>query len=65
MALDIHRGDLTVHDGRLWQRVERSRLTGDASRRRVMYIPMVCGRYQPMTADSKTPFYHGFQHLVK
>lgn len=65
VAFDIRRGDLTVHDGRLWHRVERSRLTGDASRRRVMYIPVVCGRYQPKDANSPTPFYHRFQHLVK
>ena len=65
VAFDIPRGDLTIHDARLWHRVERSRLTGDASRRRVMYIPIICGRYQPKTANSRVPFYHRFQHLVK
>jgi phytanoyl-CoA hydroxylase len=64
-AFDIRRGDLTVHDGRLWHRVERSRLTGEASRRRVMYIPIITGRYQPKTEKSPVPFYHRFQHLVK
>ena len=65
VAFDIKAGDLTIHDGRLWHRVERSRLTGDASRRRVMYIPIIGGRYQPKTANSSVPFYHRFQHLVK
>ncbi len=65
VAFSIERGDLTIHDGRLWHRVERSHLTGAASRRRVMYIPIVCGRYQPKTAHSRVPFYHRFQHLVK
>ena len=65
VAFDIKAGDLTVHDGRLWHRVERSRLTGEASRRRVMYIPIICGKFAPKHADSPTPFYHRFQHLVK
>ena len=65
VAFDIKAGDLTIHDGRLWHRVERSRLTGAASRRRVMYIPVICGKYTPKHADSPTPFYHKFQHLVK
>jgi ectoine hydroxylase-related dioxygenase (phytanoyl-CoA dioxygenase family) len=65
VAFDIKAGDLTVHDGRLWHRVERSRLIGEESRRRVMYIPVVNGRFQPKTEKSRTPFYHRFQHLVK
>jgi ectoine hydroxylase-related dioxygenase (phytanoyl-CoA dioxygenase family) len=65
VAFDIKAGDLTVHDGRLWHRVERSRLTGEASRRRVMYVPIVSGPVQVKTANSRTPFYHRFQHLVR
>jgi ectoine hydroxylase-related dioxygenase (phytanoyl-CoA dioxygenase family) len=65
VAFDIKAGDLTVHDGRCWHRVERSVLTGDASRRRVMYIPIIAGKYTPKTEKSPTPFYHRFQHLVK
>ena len=30
-----------------------------------MYIPVICGKYTPKHADSPTPFYHKFQHLVK
>ncbi|MEB2341770.1 MAG: phytanoyl-CoA dioxygenase family protein [Flavobacteriia bacterium] len=65
VAFDIHAGDLTVHDGRCWHRVERSRLTGEASRRRVMYIPIIAGKYTPKSEKSPTPLYHHFQHLVK
>lgn len=65
VAFRIKAGDLTVHDGRCWHRVERSRLTGEASRRRVMYIPIIAGKYDPKSANSPTPFYHRFHHLVK
>ncbi|HEY0975994.1 MAG TPA: phytanoyl-CoA dioxygenase family protein [Flavobacteriales bacterium] len=65
VAFEIKAGDLTVHDGRLWHRVERSSLVGEASRRRVMYIPIISGKYSPKSPDSATPFYHRFQHLVK
>lgn len=61
----IKAGDLTVHDGRCWHRVQRSSLIGEASRRRVMYIPIICGKYSPKTAESRTPIYHKFQHLVR
>lgn len=65
VAFEIKAGDLTVHDGRCWHRVERSRLVGEASRRRVMYIPIIAGKYAPKSESSPTPFYHRFQHLVK
>ncbi|MBI5371129.1 MAG: phytanoyl-CoA dioxygenase family protein [Sphingobacteriales bacterium] len=58
IGLDIEAGDLTVHDGRLWHRVEQSPVTGERSRRRVMYIPVITGAYKPKTASSPTPFYH-------
>ena len=65
VAFAIKAGDLTVHDGRCWHRVERSKLVGQASRRRVMYIPIIAGSYDPKTANSRTPLYHKFTHLVK
>ena len=65
VAFAIKAGDLTVHDGRCWHRVQRSSLIGEASRRRVMYIPIICGKYSPKTAESPTPIYHKFQHLVR
>ena len=58
IGFDIEAGDLTVHDGRLWHRVQQSPFTGERSRRRVMYIPFVTGAYAPKHAGSPTPFYH-------
>lgn len=63
-AFEIDRGDLTVHDGRLWHRVEVSPHFGEKSRRRVMYVPIITGKYKPKTAKSKTPFYHRFSKVV-
>jgi phytanoyl-CoA hydroxylase len=57
-GFNIEAGDLTVHDGRLWHRVQQSPFEGEISRRRVMYIPIITGAYQPKTVDSPTPFYH-------
>lgn len=64
-AFEINSGDLTVHDGRLWHRVEVSPNYGEASRRRVMYVPIITGKYMPKTAASKTPFYHRFAKIVQ
>jgi phytanoyl-CoA hydroxylase len=58
VGFDIEAGDLTIHNGSLWHRVQQSPHVGALSRRRVMYIPLVTGEYQRKTADSKTPFYH-------
>jgi ectoine hydroxylase-related dioxygenase (phytanoyl-CoA dioxygenase family) len=58
LGFNIEAGDLTIHDGRLWHRVQRSSFVGEQSRRRVMYIPIVTGAYAPKNADSPTPFYH-------
>jgi ectoine hydroxylase-related dioxygenase (phytanoyl-CoA dioxygenase family) len=58
------KGDLVVHDGRMWHRVGMSPHYGEKSRRRVMYIPFVTGDYQPKNQQSKTPFYLKFQSLV-
>ncbi len=64
VGYDIFSGDLTVHDGRLWHRVKQSNLKGEASRRRVMYVPIITGKYKPKTEKSKTPFYHLFTSKV-
>ncbi|MEZ4407204.1 MAG: phytanoyl-CoA dioxygenase family protein [Polyangiales bacterium] len=50
-------GDLTVHDGRMWHRVEGSPYTGWRSLRRSMYVPYVRDRYQPKDESSPTPAY--------
>ncbi len=63
VGFSIQAGDLTVHDGRLWHRVAQSPYEGQRSRRRVMYIPIITGAYQPKTVDSPTPFYHKLAQL--
>jgi phytanoyl-CoA hydroxylase len=64
IGFDINAGDLTVHDGRTWHRVKQSPLIGEASRRRVMYIPIITGKYKPKDKNSKTPFYHKFTRKI-
>lgn len=64
IGFDINSGDLTVHDGRLWHRVKQSPKFGEESRRRVMYVPIVTGKYKPKTEASKTPFYHFFTSKI-
>lgn len=64
IAFEIERGDLTIHDGRLWHRVQVSPNFGEKSRRRVMYVPIITGKFKPKSANSKTPFYHRFAKVV-
>jgi phytanoyl-CoA hydroxylase len=64
VLVEAKAGDLVIHDGRIWHRVAPSPLYGAASRRRVMYIPMIVGKFQPKTAESSTPFYHHLLPLV-
>ena len=64
IAVVAKAGDLVIHDGRMWHRVAAATVEGDASRRRVMYIPVIIGKYQPKDEKSKMPFYHKFSHLV-
>jgi phytanoyl-CoA hydroxylase len=58
IAIETKAGDLTIHDGRLWHRVERSPHVGARSQRRSMYVPYLTGPYEPKSEDSKTPAYH-------
>lgn len=58
-------GDLTVHDGRLWHRVAKSSLIGEESRRRVIYVPIISGKYEPKHENSPTLFYQRFAGIVK
>jgi phytanoyl-CoA hydroxylase len=64
VGFDMFAGDLSVHDGRIWHRAQKSPLQGEASRRRVMYVPIVTGKYKPKHERSKTPFYHHFSRKV-
>jgi ectoine hydroxylase-related dioxygenase (phytanoyl-CoA dioxygenase family) len=65
VGFDIEAGDLTVHDGRIWHRAQQSPYEGAASRRRVMYVPIITGKYMPKNARSKTPFYHRLASKVQ
>ena len=64
VLVSAKKGDLVVHDGRMWHRVGQSPHSGEKSRRRVMYIPFLLGDYQPKNSSSKTPFYLKFQKLA-
>ena len=57
LAIETLPGDLTVHDGRMWHRVERSPHTGPKSLRRSMYVPFLTDAPQPKGDASPTPFY--------
>jgi len=65
VAITPNAGDLTVHDGRLWHRVAKSSVTGEASRRRVIYVPIIAGKYEPKNENSPTLLYQRFAGLVK
>jgi ectoine hydroxylase-related dioxygenase (phytanoyl-CoA dioxygenase family) len=58
VAVETEPGDLTVHDGRLWHRVQASPFTGERSLRRSMYVPYLTDAYQPKSEESATPLYH-------
>jgi phytanoyl-CoA hydroxylase len=64
IMLSAKAGDLTLHDGRTWHRVGKSPNQGAASRRRVMYVPLICGPVKERQADGKTPFYHKLNKLA-
>ncbi len=58
ICVSTRAGDLTVHDGRLWHRVQRSKQVGEASLRRTMYVPFLTGPFEPKDEGSPTPGYH-------
>jgi len=63
--VEAEAGDLTVHSGRLWHRVALATVTGAASTRRVMYFPIIQGKFKPKSHRSPTPIYHKFNRLIK
>lgn len=65
IAITPEAGDLTIHDGRLWHRVAQSSIIGETSRRRVIYLPIIAGKYEPKNEKSPTAFYQRFAALVK
>ena len=64
VSIVARRGDLTIHDGRLWHRVARAEVVGEASRRRVAYLPFIDGPRAPKTEASPTPAYHYLQRIT-
>ena len=63
-------GDVVIHHGHIWHRVGHSEHTDSVSRRRVMYIPVLCGpkqRKKPPKAGKtgKTPIYHHLHAFAK
>jgi len=65
VSINPEAGDLTIHDGRLWHRVAESSIRGEESRRRVIYIPIIAGKYAPKDENSPTVFYQRFAGIVK
>lgn len=63
--VEANAGDLTVHSGRLWHRVALATVQGTASVRRVMYFPIIKGKFRPKTHRSPTPIYHKFNKFIK
>ncbi len=65
IAVETQAGDMTVHDGRLWHRVQQSPHVGAASFRRTMYVPYQTGPYEPKSDQSRTPAYHHFGRALR
>lgn len=65
IAVETEPGDLTVHDGRLWHRVEQSPHTGLRSLRRTMYVPYITDAYSPKDEGSRTPPYHHLGRIAR
>ncbi len=64
VGLNVEPGDLTVHDGRLWHRVAQSPHSGERSRRRVMYVPIITGKVIHKTKESKPRLYQRFMSFT-
>jgi hypothetical protein len=65
IVVETRAGDLTIHDGRLWHRVERSAKTGWASQRRSLYVPYMTGPREPRSEATPMPLYHRFLRLLR
>jgi hypothetical protein len=57
LAVETWPGDLTVHDGRMWHKVDANPVQGWASLRRSMYVPYVVDAVLEKHAGSPTPLY--------
>jgi ectoine hydroxylase-related dioxygenase (phytanoyl-CoA dioxygenase family) len=65
VAVETRPGDLTIHDGRLWHRVQQSPHTGARSLRRSMYLPYLTDAYQPKHEGSPMPIYHRWGRVLR
>ena len=64
-AIEAEAGDLTIHDGRIWHRVAEAEGTGDASQRRVMYVPLMEGPLKLKDEHSPTPLYFRLRRFAR
>lgn len=62
--VEAEKGDMVLHDGRLWHRVACAPHTGSMSRRRILYVPLICGKKVIRYPDSRTPFYQKLNRLA-
>ncbi len=58
LLIEAARGDLVLHDGRLWHRVGKAKFADHTSIRKVMYVPIICGKKELRHLHTKTPMYH-------
>ena len=65
ICVETKAGDLTVHDGRLWHRVARSKRSGSARLRRSMFVPYLTGPYEPKDETASTPPYHTLGQAIR
>ena len=63
VLVEAKKGDLVIHDGRMWHRVGQSPYMGEKSRRRVLFFSLLNGPYEPKNARSRTPLYLKFQNF--
>jgi len=64
-AIEAEAGDLTIHDGRIWHRVAEAEGMGEASQRRVMYVPLMEGPLKLKDEHSPTPLYFRLRRFAR
>lgn len=65
ISIEPEAGDLTVHHGNIWHRVDSPINPVKNMTRVVMYFPIICGKKQIKDHNSSTPLYHKFQMIYK
>jgi hypothetical protein len=65
IAVETWPGDLTVHDGRAWHRVQASPHTGEKSLRRSMYVPYLTSEYDPRDGNYTPLYQRVFDRFIK